>query len=223
MRRLLQTISLLFLEIAMLLAIIFVSSFDINFYKSEYQANNTAEYIGMSEDDLINSTTTLLDYIQDKRDDIVYKATVNGVEREVFDERETYHMVDVKNLYLNAHSVMRYLFIAGLVIFMFLHMRSVDWDNINKSFNVSLFIFVGFLTAIILFCLVDFDAFWLQFHYLFFDNDLFLLDPNVSIMINMFPSSLFFHLVIKIVVVYVLIIMLTKVLLRFLDKRTKHA
>ena len=50
----------------------------------------------------------------------------------------------------------------------------------------------------------DFDAFWLNFHYLFFDNDLFLLDPNTSIMINMFPSAFFMHMVFMIIATFAL-------------------
>ena len=44
----------------------------------------------------------------------------------------------------------------------------------------------------------------LNFHYLFFDNDLFLLDPNTSIMINMFPSAFFMHMVFMIIAAFAL-------------------
>ena len=66
----------------------------------------------------------------------------------------------------------------------------------------------GFLCLLLLvvfvsiWAIADFDAFWLNFHYVFFDNDLFLLDPNTSIMINMFPSVFFMHMVFMIIIVY---------------------
>jgi integral membrane protein (TIGR01906 family) len=57
--------------------------------------------------------------------------------------------------------------------------------------------------AVILFiaiwALADFNQFWTNFHLLFFDNDLWLLDPNTSIMINLFPGSFFFDLVTRII------------------------
>ena len=61
----------------------------------------------------MNATNTLLDYMQDKRDDIKVIEVVNGSEREIFDERETLHMVDVKNLYDVSFKVM----IICLIIF----------------------------------------------------------------------------------------------------------
>ena len=37
----------------------------------------------------------------------------------------------------------------------------------------------------------DFDTFWTAFHHVVFTNDLWLLDPKVSTMINMFPLNFF--------------------------------
>ena len=42
----------------------------------------------------------------------------------------------------------------------------------------------------------DFDAFWRQFHHVFFSgNDLWLLDPNTDMLINMTTETLFAGLV----------------------------
>ena len=64
----------------------------------------------------MNATNTLLDYMQDKRDDIIVVEKVNGNEREIFDERETLHMVDVKNLYLNAMKTRTILLVGSITI-----------------------------------------------------------------------------------------------------------
>ena len=37
----------------------------------------------------------------------------------------------------------------------------------------------------------DFNAFWTVFHHVVFTNDLWLLDPDISTMINMFPLNFF--------------------------------
>ncbi len=71
----------------------------------------------------------------------------------------------------------------------------------------SLLLFVG------IYAIVDFNGFWMNFHHVFFDNDLFLLDPNISIMINMFPSNFFFAVVFGIILLFVSVIVLLKVLL----------
>jgi TIGR01906 family protein len=69
---------------------------------------------------------------------------------------------------------------------------------------------------------VDFNGFWMNFHYIFFDNDLFLLDPNVSIMINMFPSNFFFAVVFGIIVLFISMIVLLKILLVLLKHRIER-
>ena len=206
---------LLFLVAILLSAINFVV-FQRSFYAYEYSKGNQVEDTGMSEEDLMRATDTLLDYVRDDRDDIVVEASVNGEVREVFDERETLHMVDVKNLYLNAMKVRNILFIisiAGLVLLPFIF--KIDFIDICKDafyggliFLIALVLFVG------IWAVVDFNGFWMQFHYIFFDNDLFLLDPNVSIMINMFPSNFFFEMVFCIIIVFVVLLLVIYLLIK---------
>ena len=76
-----------------------------------------------------------------------------------------------------------------------------------------------FVLFIAIWCIVDFNAFWTQFHQTFFDNDLWLLDPNTSIMINMFPESFFFDIVASIIIVLVIVCGLITWLLSFMKKK----
>lgn len=57
--------------------------------------------------------------------------------------------------------------------------------------------------AVLIGAAVDFDAMWRFFHTIFFSNDLWLLDPNVSVLINMVPLQFFFDLVTKVVVLFI--------------------
>lgn len=206
--KVISVISSLCFFVAILLGIIFLTCFNHSFYQYEYAKNNQAEVIGMSNDDLMNATDTLLDYLEDKRDDIVVEADVNGSVREVFNERETLHMIDVKALCQHAKFCGGILFFIGCILSFILYHQEK-----NQFFSCSLYgmktalllmgIFVGFLA---IYAIADFYDFWMNFHYLFFDNDLFILDPNTSIMINMFPESFFFDLVILIMVVYSIVI-----------------
>ena len=66
-------------------------------------------------------------------------------------------------------------------------------------------VFAVFIAVIIAAVLYDFNRFWIKFHELFFSNDLWLLDPRYSTMINMLPEPLFEAMVVKIIVRFVLI------------------
>ena len=91
-----------------------------NFYIPKYEEMELASDIGVSKKDLNQSIRLLLDYLDDKRDDIKGHITLYGVSQETFNEKETSHMVDVKALYQNALKVAKMAFIIlGLVVLYF--------------------------------------------------------------------------------------------------------
>lgn len=187
--------------ISLIITVIDICSFNRSFYLDQYRKNNTSLATGMNEDDLMNATNTLLDYLQNKRDDIIVEANVNGNIREVYDQRESLHMVDVKNLYLNVIHVRNlFLIIGSIALLLALYLTK---DNklslLRNSFNTGIFSVFLFIITLLIYALADFNRFWTQFHLLFFSNDLWLLDPNVSLMINMFPEPFFYALVLKII------------------------
>ena len=191
---------------SLLLSVIDFQTFRKSFYEYEYSRNNTAEYIGMSEEGLMDATVALLDYCREKRDDIVSVTAVNGYEREVFNERETLHMADVRNLYqwaLDMRTLMGLLG-AGLLAILLYIKRRMPLTVLKEAYTGGFVLMLILVGAIGLYAVADFTNFWLQFHYLFFDNDLFMLDPNTSIMINMFPETFFSDLVFRIIGVFAL-------------------
>ena len=212
------------LFLSLLLTSIDLLCFNRSFFRWQYSLNHTAESIGISEDGLMNATNVLLDYMQDKRDDIKVIEVVNGSEREIFDERETLHMVDVKNLYLNAMKIRTILLvgsIAILTLLVFTH-RNQSYTILSNAYRNGLLFLGSIILFIAIYAIVDFNGFWMNFHYVFFDNDLFLLDPNISIMINMFPSNFFFAVVFGIILLFVSIVILLKLLLVFFKQKIER-
>ncbi len=187
--------------VAFFLTCLDISSFNRDFYKKEYAQLNTAAEIGMSEADLTHTTEVLLDYIQNKRADLDVMATISGVDRAVFNEKEILHMVDVKNLYLDAMMVRNFSWV-GFIVMIVIGIMISKKDSIfalSDMFLKAIVSTLSVLTLLGIYALVDFNSFWLQFHYIFFTNDLFFLDPNTDILIQMVPSQFFFDLVFKIV------------------------
>jgi integral membrane protein (TIGR01906 family) len=199
--KVIAVISGILLMVSLLLSIVDVLCFNRSFYEMEYQKGGNAEITGMSENDLMKATDTLLDYLQDKRDSIVVKAEVSGSEREVFNERETLHMQDVKQLYQNALTARNIMAVSGAVLLALLLWKEKNHrlEAVRYGFKLGFSMIAVFVTFIVIWAVADFDDFWIQFHYVFFDNTLFFLDPNTSIMINMFPDTFFFDLVIRII------------------------
>ncbi|MCH4208118.1 MAG: TIGR01906 family membrane protein [Solobacterium sp.] len=205
------------LTAALLLTVIDRCCFDKGFYTREYTKCDTAASIEMSQEDLTASTDALLDYLQGRRDDIVVDVTVSGYEQEVFNQRETLHMKDVKVLYQKAILVRNILAAAGAAILAGLlilrRKKGHRWSMLTTGYKAGACIIGALILFIAVWALSDFDAFWTSFHELFFDNDLWLLDPNTSIMINMFPDTFFFDLVLRIIVWFVGIMAVSGILI----------
>lgn len=194
--------------------------FNISFYNSEYSKLNTAEDIGMSSEDLTKTTDVLLGYLKDKYSSLDVNTNINGIDREVFNDREKAHMIDVKDLYQNVLVVRNTCFILYLLTFIYV-LFSNNANLIFYEYKKALMVFGLIIAFILIFCLIDFDGFWTNFHHVFFpNNDLWLLDPSTDILIMMVPSQFFYDLCISIIVSIILFLSLLFVVLKFIDKRS---
>ena len=101
--------------VILLVTSININCFNKDFYKTEYASLETAQSLGMTEKDLNKATDALLDYLQDRRDNIDVTVAVKGTETKAFNARESSHMVDVRNLYRFA-MVLRNVAIILLVL-----------------------------------------------------------------------------------------------------------
>jgi len=195
-------ILLFFFIIGLIFACVESVCCDISFYRKQYSELGSAEKIGMSEDDLLKATEKLFDYMRGYEDDIYIEAEVNGVNRAVFDERETTHMVDVRNLFISfiifKFAVFAVTAVAAVMLIAVNRLKGVK--VIAKSYVVSFAAAVVLLGVIGIWASVDFNSFWNTFHGILFTNDLWLLDPRVSIMINMLPGKLFFAMIVQIII-----------------------
>lgn len=196
--------------IAMIIVLL-ITSFEIaaygnyKWYEKEYIKYEVLDELGMQIEDVMEVTREMMSYLRGDRDDLVIETEVNGFEREFFNDREKAHMVDVQRLFLNgidARRIALAVFVAVLVILVF---SKADWKNIlPKSFLMSV---GGFAVAVGVFALLiatDFNKYFVMFHELFFDNDLWILDPWTDLLIRMLPEGFFFDMVIRIGIIFVI-------------------
>ena len=178
-----------------------------SFYDTQYQKNGTAAYIGIAHNDLMEVTDNLLSYMVEQREDLFMHYEVKGKLREIFDYREKLHMVDVVNLYMGVIRIAAALSAVVLASLAFL-IKKDGWSTARKTLNKKyLWSAIGLgvvASAFGIAIITNFDAFWRKFHYVFFTNDLWQLDPKVSIMINMFPLEFFYAMCARILIVFVL-------------------
>jgi len=216
-------------SICLMLFLILFSVFTVvnepGFYSRQYVQNGADKDTGMSFEDLDKATVMLLDYLNDKRDDLDMQAEEFGKMAETFDEREKSHMVDVKALYQNFATVMYILLGAVAVIFIYLFVK--DRQNfltgLQKGCTTALIIAVVLCVAFSLAYTAGFNTFWTMFHKVMFSNDLWLLDPRVSTMINMFPLNFWLamcsKMLVRFAVLYFALFTSVKVLKQYYSRK----
>ncbi|MDO5438782.1 MAG: TIGR01906 family membrane protein [Erysipelotrichaceae bacterium] len=221
-RNFLSVAACFLLMMAVFLTIVDFCCFDSNFYAKIYKQENTAASIGVTDETLVDMTNILLDYLKDKRDNIDGQAVIQGKEREIYDEREKLHMVDVKALYQKALLVRNVCAIGAVALFAIVYAKNKkqSFKLYRKGYVTALCVFAAIFGALGLFAVVDFDRFWTDFHLLLFDNDLWLLDPATEIMINMVPSAFFSALVYRILMLLFVALLFFYLLFRFLERKT---
>jgi len=194
------------LIITTLLTVVDYACFDRSFYKKEYKKSNTKEVIKTTDEDLEKMTDVLLGYLKGDYGSLDLKASINGETREVFNEREKEHMVDVKNLYQGALTTRNVLAIISIISFIVIIFKKSYFD-IHKIYLKTL-LFVGLIILFLsIYVFIDFDTFWTNFHHIFFSgNDLWLLDPSSDVLIMMVPGTFFNDLVWKIIIIFVITI-----------------
>lgn len=184
--------------------------FDRNFYAKEYTKYQNAQEIGISESELMVATNVLLDYVQDNREDMIVSAMIHNTQRNVFNQREIDHMVDVKDLYLKAMMFKNGCFVVSMIIFSFIFYtkRKNALSIVLAGYRYACHLFIVTLAGLGFVAFLDFDNFWTTFHLIFFSNDLWLLNPNTDILIMMVPGGFFYDLVFKIALTFLVFLLI---------------
>lgn len=207
--RILMVLAGVFVTLATLLTSIDTAAFDKRFYRYQYQKLGTAQRIGISEEDLMRATDVLLDYCAGKRDDLSLVVERDGVRMQMFtDETEVAHMVDVQALFLLMISVRNGLAIASMLCLVAAFALRLPLADAMKKLMWGLGI--GLLIPILcgVLAVVDFNWFWTQFHHVFFTNDLWLLNPAISVLIQMVPEAFFSAIVTKILIWFAVVMII---------------
>jgi len=215
---------------ALLFLILYISvslpTFTMPFYNYAYTKNNTHEQIGISEQDLERVTRLLINYMRGNTDNLNIIVRIHGQHRPFFSEIEIAHMIDVQDLFkigFMIRNISLILFSATLLSG-FLYKQRPVLKEYAKSFIYGTIALIASSFALSFIILRDFNTAFTIFHEIFFDNDLWLLDPNVDLLVNIVPLQFFIDLFIVIIGLFGLILfaclILCIVYLRRL-KRTK--
>jgi len=193
------------------------------YFEWHYKQHDIEAITQINLDNLMEVTDKMMEYLIDQRETLDMTTMVDGQEEEVFGEREKAHMVDVKSLFLKGKQLRDISFVGLILILVYFSRTKKDtligWLNQLTRFFVVSFALIGVFGGIIA---TDFNKYFTIFHELFFNNDLWLLDPETDILVNMVPEIFFFQTVMLILLLFVLSIMLSLVIARSVRNRLKR-
>lgn len=173
---------------------------NMNYFRKEFEKYNVTQNIDMEMDDIMYVMDELMDYLHGDREDLEEIVTeVNGETRDFFTEREKTHMADCKVLFDGGFAIRK----GAAVVFVALTLLLV----FKKKFSLRRFLKYAALFSVIIAAgagilaiaaSIDFNACFIVFHKLFFNNDLWILDPAEDLIINILVEPFFADMALKI-------------------------
>lgn len=162
------------------------------YYEKEYTKYNVTEAVHMEMDDLLDVTHEMMAYLRGDREDLHVPTIVNGQPRAFFNEREIAHMEDVRGLFLAAIAIRRACLVgiaAGIALL--LALKADIRRVLPQTICAGTLLFFGVLAALALIISTNFTKYFIIFHEIFFNNDLWILDPSTDLLINIVPEPFF--------------------------------
>ena len=213
------------------IAILLISSFEIamyadfSVYQREYEKYDVLDDLDMKMEDVMYVTEEMMAYLRGDRDTLSVITTVEGQEQDFFNEQDRFHMGEVRDLFIGGLNIRTGAVVTALICLAFLIASKACLKKIlARSYQIAL----GITGAAVIFigaaALIDFNAVFVQFHHIFFDNDLWLFDPAEDYMIRMLPEGLFADMVLRIGLLFagsLLILLIISVLAGRFKKKQK--
>lgn len=189
--------------------ILLISSFetamysDFGVYEREYEKYDVLDDLGMTMEDTMHVTREMMAYLRGDRDVLSVETTVEGRQQDFFNEQDRFHMAEVRNLFIGGLDLRLGACAAAVLCIIILIFLRADWRKIvPRSYWIVLAVIGVLLTVFAAAAVIDFNAVFVGFHHIFFDNDLWLFDPAEDYMIRMLPEGLFADMVVRIGVLF---------------------
>lgn len=193
------------------------------YYEKEYEKYNVLDDVHMEMDDLLKVTDEMMSYLRGNREDLHIPTVVNGQPREFFNEREIAHMEDVRGLFLAALVIRRVCIRIMIAALAFLLLSKADFARVlPRTICAGTVLFFAAIAALAGIISTDFTKYFIIFHKIFFNNDLWLLDPTTDLLINIVPEPFFMDTAARIAITFggcTAVILVLCLLLIFLQRK----
>lgn len=198
---------------------------DFDVYRQEYEKYDVLSELDMTMDDVMYVTHEMMDYLRGEGDTLSVVTTVEGQEQDFFNEQDRFHMGEVRELFIGGLNIRFGACVAAVLCVLFLVITRADIKKVvPRSYWIALGVTGAAVILIGIAAVVDFNAVFVQFHHIFFDNDLWIFDPAEDYMIRMLPEGLFYDMVMRIGAIFVVrlvVLLVLSFIPKIADRRKK--
>lgn len=198
---------------------------DFDVYRQEYEKYDVLSELDMTMDDVMYVTHEMMDYLRGEGDTLSVVTTVEGQEQDFFNEQDRFHMGEVRELFIGGLNIRFGACVAAVLCVLFLVITRADIKKVvPRSYWIALGVTGAAVILIGIAAVVDFNAVFVQFHHIFFDNDLWIFDPAEDYMIRMLPEGLFYDMVMRIGAIFVVslvVLLMLSFIPKIADRRKK--
>lgn len=152
------------------------------------------EYIDRTEEEVSIASKVIAGYLRGNNSN-------EHLEMIGLNEKEISHMTDVRKIYKAINIIKIIACIVTLLIIIYYAYHKI---NVFKFKNLRNALFIAYIIPIFFGILyfMDFSAAFVKFHEIFFNNDLWLLNPETDLLIRLMPEVFFVNGFIKILFYY---------------------
>ena len=173
------------------------------YYEKEYVKYGVLNDVHMEMDDLLDVTDEMMAYLRGSREDLHVPTIVDGQPREFFNDREIAHMEDVRGLFLGGLALRRIsLGLTVACVILLLLLKADIRRVLPKMICIGSALFFAVLAVLAGIISTDFNQYFIMFHHIFFNNDLWMLNPDTDLLINIVPEPFFMDTAARIAMTY---------------------
>lgn len=170
--------------------------FDRSFFMEELNNNQVSANTGILTSEYDSLTDDIMDYLLGIREDVnLHAEMADDMYVPIFTEDEQRHMQDVRNLVqvaLIVDGACAVLFVLTAIFLLIKSRRSL-----LKGLFFGTLIAIILVGAIAVAATLNFTQAFVVLHEIIFNNDLWLLDPDTSILISIVPEPYFIHVAMR--------------------------
>ena len=203
MKRILSILLIMAISLSALVISIEINAYNKSYFMNSYQKHNTREVTGKSTDELSIVTDDIILYLKGRGGDELLSPH--------FNEREVLHMRDVQDLFDMARLIKYSGFIIFLLILIYFLYKK-NYLYLAKTLMYGPLFTYSLLIILALFASTDFTKYFTYFHHIFFSNDLWILNPQTDMMIQMLPEDFFMGMSIRIMLSFLIILSILQII-----------